>query len=173
MQELHARQYLRRVSLDRILCDPSLATEFDSLAQRIAPGYSSLEYRWAAFTIRKLRRPYIGSPRISFEHMGNTFGVRVSRLPNTGGLYRFLSGTRELYVGETSNIRQQIEIHLDNNGTAIFPDWMEARVHEPIELLVAQLPDNPSAKERGRLKTFYTDRFMPHFNWLGAGIIAA
>ena len=35
-------------SLDSILCDPFLAAQFDELAARWAPGYSPLEYRWAA-----------------------------------------------------------------------------------------------------------------------------
>ena len=38
------------ISLDSIICDPQLAAEFDAYAARIAPGYSPLQYRWAAFT---------------------------------------------------------------------------------------------------------------------------
>jgi site-specific DNA-methyltransferase (adenine-specific) len=40
-------------SLDEILCDPTLADRFDGFAKRIAPGYSSLQYRWAALSLRK------------------------------------------------------------------------------------------------------------------------
>ena len=40
-------------SLDTILCDPALAGQFDEIARRWAPGFSPLEYRWAALKLRK------------------------------------------------------------------------------------------------------------------------
>ena len=43
----------RATSLDEILCDPALAADFDALARRYAPGFSSLDYRWAALKLRK------------------------------------------------------------------------------------------------------------------------
>ena len=42
-----------RCTLDDILCDPDLASEFDRIAGQMAPGYSSFEYRWAALALRK------------------------------------------------------------------------------------------------------------------------
>ncbi len=43
------------VSLDSIICDPGTVAEFDKVAERIAPGYSPLQYRWAALNIRKAK----------------------------------------------------------------------------------------------------------------------
>src|SRR5260370_37589550 len=40
-------------SLDDLLCDPELANKLDSIASSFAPGFSPLQYRWAARTIRK------------------------------------------------------------------------------------------------------------------------
>ena len=40
-------------SLEEILADPGLAAEYDSVARRFAPGYTSLQYRWAALRLRK------------------------------------------------------------------------------------------------------------------------
>ena len=40
-------------TLDDILCDPDLANQFDEIAQDLAPGFSSLQYRWGALTLRK------------------------------------------------------------------------------------------------------------------------
>jgi len=40
-------------TLDRIICDPERAAEFDLIAADIAPGYSSLEYRWAALSCER------------------------------------------------------------------------------------------------------------------------
>jgi hypothetical protein len=44
------------LSLDAIICDPAMATEFDGLAAKILPGYTSLQYRWAALNLRKKKR---------------------------------------------------------------------------------------------------------------------
>jgi site-specific DNA-methyltransferase (adenine-specific) len=48
--EMAVRYMERRdgVSLDDIICDPELASEFDRLAAAIAPGFTPLQYRWAA-----------------------------------------------------------------------------------------------------------------------------
>jgi site-specific DNA-methyltransferase (adenine-specific) len=43
-------------SLDHVLCDPVAALRFDELARSLAPGHSSLEYRWAALRLRKAAR---------------------------------------------------------------------------------------------------------------------
>src|SRR5439155_11676519 len=59
LRHLQDRAYYgeqRELSLDKVLCDPALAAEFDATARRLAPGYSSLDYRWAAMTLRKARR---------------------------------------------------------------------------------------------------------------------
>ncbi len=40
-------------SLDDILADPDLASQFDSIASGIAPGFNSFQYRWAALSLRK------------------------------------------------------------------------------------------------------------------------
>src|SRR5262249_5687579 len=45
-----------QVTLDRILCDPVRAVDFDKVAAEIAPGFSSFEYRWAALNLRKTRK---------------------------------------------------------------------------------------------------------------------
>ncbi len=40
-------------TLDDILCDPELADKFDEIARSLSPGFSSLQYRWGALTLRK------------------------------------------------------------------------------------------------------------------------
>lgn len=53
-----------QTTLDQVLCSPRLAAEFDEIAARICPGYSPLQYRWAALALRKKRR-------LKPEHMGH------------------------------------------------------------------------------------------------------
>ena len=48
--EMAARYLERRdeISLDNVICDPEIASEFDKLAAQIAPGFTPLQYRWSA-----------------------------------------------------------------------------------------------------------------------------
>ncbi len=41
------------ITLDELLADPELATEFDARCDKLSPGTSPLEYRWAALKLRK------------------------------------------------------------------------------------------------------------------------
>jgi len=56
LQERYYFVEQRDISLDKILCSPELAGEFDAIARRIAPGFTSLQYRWAALVLRKAFR---------------------------------------------------------------------------------------------------------------------
>jgi DNA modification methylase len=101
-------------SLDEILCDPSSATEFDRIARRFAPGFTSLEYRWAALKLRKqakLARSR-GSVLVPPSRLGKTTPVKeldFMRIAEKPGVY-VLSGAEppKLYVGEALNLRERL-----------------------------------------------------------------
>jgi site-specific DNA-methyltransferase (adenine-specific) len=107
-------------SLDEILCDPALATEFDRLAGQFAPGHKPLDYRWAALKLRKEAK-YARSRASVLESLKSRhprFGEKVpmddlkpGKLPAEPGLY-ILSQTRtdKLYVGETLNLRTRLTL---------------------------------------------------------------
>ena len=104
-------------SLDEILCDPSLAKEFDVRARRFAPGFSSLEYRWAALKLRKqakLARSR-GSVLVAPSSLGRSTALEDldhADFAEGPGVY-LLKGerSRQLYVGEALNLRQRIRAH--------------------------------------------------------------
>jgi len=58
MRELQERarteEQRDNVSLDKLLCSPRLSSDFDVLAKQVAPGFSSLQYRWAAMACGRL-----------------------------------------------------------------------------------------------------------------------
>jgi site-specific DNA-methyltransferase (adenine-specific) len=100
-------------SLDSILCDPSLANEFDTIAKRWAPGFTSLEYRWAALKLRKCAKDVrsraklltdaLLSPSVAINGKGR------KSLPDIPGVYVVVSRKDEpLYAGEASNIRERV-----------------------------------------------------------------
>ena len=75
-------------SLDKIICDPDIALEFDAAARRLAPGFSPLEYRWVALALRKAHRltPQMSNVQYpEFSLLGSTQALDLSQIPNHGG----------------------------------------------------------------------------------------
>lgn len=100
------------VSLDRILCEPTLSYRFDQLARAIAPGFRSADYRWAAIAIRKglARRPSAGAPtRLNFVSRGWLADVNVGSLCPDAGLFWLRSGSTDVYIGHAQSIRGEID----------------------------------------------------------------
>ncbi|MDA8378680.1 MAG: GIY-YIG nuclease family protein [Planctomycetia bacterium] len=133
---------IKGVSLDRIICDPCLAKEFDNLAERLAPGYKPLEYRWLALGLRKAGRLQEGVaaqakvPRL--ELVSSVSKLQVSALPQAGGLYLFSSQGKPVYLSQTENLRQRLERHMDVSRSLGLPDWLW---HEgPLDLSLTEAP---------------------------------
>jgi site-specific DNA-methyltransferase (adenine-specific) len=125
------------VSLDQIICDPELAEEFDEYASKLAPGFSSLQYRWGAFRWRKKRRRL--DKNIPWENIGKARSLRLSKVPETSGLYLFSSEEQRIFIGQTDNLRHRLEKHLEV-GSRGLPDWLWDTKKHPLEIGVASLP---------------------------------
>ncbi|MFQ5731853.1 MAG: DNA methyltransferase [Planctomycetaceae bacterium] len=105
-------------SLDEILCDPVLAAEFDLRAGRLAPGFTSLEYRWAALRLRKVAKSardrgaiLVGPPDGRFGEMIPIADFRARSVPASSGVYLLSeSATQKLYVGEALNLRNRLQL---------------------------------------------------------------
>ena len=82
-----------RSPLDQVICDPDLAQEFDNHAARLAPGYTPLEYRWAALGLRKkpgwLRKGKAAIAGALVAHLSSMLQLTAYRLRIAGGLYLF------------------------------------------------------------------------------------
>jgi DNA modification methylase len=100
------------LSLDDILCDPKKAVRFDEIARTYAPGYSSLQYRWAALSIRKRAKDWRKSAsELSSELANRKFtsfetaaSMDVKKLYGLGGVYLLKDRDRALYLGETFDL---------------------------------------------------------------------
>lgn len=107
-------------SLDEILCDPDLAEQFDHQAEKLAPGYDSLEYRWAALKLRKEAK--LAIHRSELLDPPRRFGDRIplrefdpGRTPADSGLYLIGNRSEKWYVGEASNLRSRFELQFDQH----------------------------------------------------------
>ena len=109
-------RYREGASIDDIVCNPSLASKFDAIAQRIRPGFSSLEYRWAVLSIRKAGRHH--KLEASFKMPRFTKGFRlthdpIERIPERSGVYLLYERSKLLYARSTRALRHGVELHRD------------------------------------------------------------
>jgi GIY-YIG catalytic domain len=157
-----------QVSLDQVLCDPDLASEFDTIAARICPGYSSFEYRWAALYLRKTRylKPEIGARLLKPEHCCNqkVSGVDIVKIPDRAGVYFFHNQACTLYVGETDNLYKRLKKHLDHSDNKGFAQWLWAHGTDDLHLEYHILPKGVSSRQRKALEVELICSRRPVFN---------
>tara|TARA_R110002111_G_scaffold100976_6_gene156532 strand:- start:94405 stop:95577 length:1173 start_codon:yes stop_codon:yes gene_type:complete len=174
VQELVWRREARSISLDKIICDPGLAAEFDAIAKKLAPGFSPLDYRWVALGVRKASGRYAKKAEAvdlpDFDVLGRTCNVKPSEIPAEQGLYYFRCEDDSLFVGETNNLRQRIERHFESAGDEGLPDWLYQRGAKSINLGIVPMPTvSPTSRkivELGAIK-----RYKPLFNYLGSRVV--
>ena len=128
--EIAARYAERKLqcSLDSILCNPELVALFDKTATQIAPGYSQLQYRWAALSLRKAKKlepelvSRIAAP-IDVLHF-SVDQLETGMIPQQQGVYLFFDANELLYVGETENLRKRLSKHLDHSDNKGLAHWI-------------------------------------------------
>lgn len=155
------------ISLDQIICDPELAEEFDEYASMLAPGFSSFQYRWAAFRLRKAGR--LGNKQesldknVTWENMGKPRSLRLSKVPETSGLYLFSSEEQRIFIGQTDNLRHRLKKHLEV-GSRGLPDWLWDTKKHPLEIGVASLPGTTRGS-RQRMELALVKEWRPVLNF--------
>jgi site-specific DNA-methyltransferase (adenine-specific) len=157
--DIAARFIERRdgVSLDDIICDPERARELDVMASRISPGFSSVEYRWAALNLRKASRlkPEILG-RVVQAQAVQTFQLSdldVSLILPRPGLYIFYSCECVLYVGEAENLNNRIRKHLEHSDNKGLARWMWEEGKAKLSLEIHTLPQGTPTRVRRALET--------------------
>lgn len=117
--EIALRQMLDQgwPSIDEILCDPEAARQFDALAASFAPGFTPLQYRWAALRLRKeakLARTRAAALELPAKLSDPLLVTQAcwQQLPPQAGVYIVSAGgaaKQQLYVGESLNLQQRIK----------------------------------------------------------------
>jgi hypothetical protein len=168
--ELAARHMERRdgISLDDIICDPKLAAEFDKLAGMISPGFTPLQYRWAALNIRKANKlkPELLA-RIAPPKQVVTVpvaGISLDMVPGEQGLYMFFTRETCLYVGEAESLRNRIGKHLDHSDNKGLARWLWEQGDQELFLELQILDAATSQKVRRALETELIRGRKPEFN---------
>jgi site-specific DNA-methyltransferase (adenine-specific) len=158
-------------SLDEILCNPPQADKFDEVARRFAPGFSSLQYRWAALRIRKrakkIRAHQVNVPSDilqrkipRFQTMGELELDRVKSIP---GVYLLRSTSqRFLYAGETVDLAARMHRKMQS-----FSPWQ--KMTKAVEIGVLPLAECENHHRLG-LQSVLIKQRQPEFNYLKLGL---
>lgn len=159
------------VTLDDVICSPLRAAEFDEVASRVCPNYSSLQYRWAALNLRKKRglKPEILARIRPPDKIINVSvcELALDQIPTQQGLYLFLSATETLYVGEASNLRTRLAKHLDHSDNKGLAHWIWEFGTEELHLEMQVLPSSTETKVRRAMETELIRSRDPVFNVKG------
>ncbi len=145
-------------TLDDILCDPDLANRFDEIARNLAPGFSSLEYRWGALTLRKKSK--VARVRAELFTTLSLHEFEASRelrscanaedISDSPGLYLITGGSPQrtnMYVGSALNLRRRMSKQFAADQLAYWETKKDAEsisflwkpdVTDPIDLLSIQ-----------------------------------
>ncbi|MCK4342000.1 MAG: hypothetical protein KAY37_09790 [Phycisphaerae bacterium] len=156
------------VTLDDVICDPVRAAEFDGLAARIAPGYTPLQYRWAALSLRKsqrLRPEPIGRAiqPLSVEQ-ARADEIDLDDVPTTQGLYVFFAGSESLYVGEAQSLRSRLKKHLDHSDNRGLARWLWEHGTDAVYLEWQVLPPTTATQTRRAMECELIRSRRPVFN---------
>ena len=157
------------VSLDKIICDPQLAEEFDKYAERLAPGFSPLEYRWVALGLRKAGRRSSEKQKIkeapTMERFGRVDSFSANKVPEAGGLYLFLTDKERVFVSQTDNLRHRFERHMDVSNSHGLPDWLWNVRKNPLQIGIAPLPE-VSRSIRQAMELMLVRKWKPVLNFV-------
>jgi site-specific DNA-methyltransferase (adenine-specific) len=128
------------VDLVELLCDPRIASEFDSLAMRYCPGYTPLEYRWGALILRDTLRS-MSSVSLSWSDTeislddweripgaSAAFGVEPP-MNQTAAVYTVedIRTGRMIYVGETFDLQRRIRQQFGSDRLDLLYDTPSAQ----------------------------------------------
>lgn len=157
-----------QVSLDRMLCDPTLAVEFDQLAASFAPGYDSFRYRWAALGLRKKRslKPELTAHIVPQEIalLGRLHELDLSKVPMQQGIYLFHTQHTTLYVGEAENLQNRLRKHLDHSDNRELARWLWQNPLSEAQIEIRALAASVSARVRRAVEAELIASRKPLFN---------
>jgi site-specific DNA-methyltransferase (adenine-specific) len=155
-------------TLDAVLCEPEEATAFDRYVSSMIPEkVSPFRMRWLALHIRKRANAV---RRAGSE--ANAAGLWPSRgqalrsldwnsVPLSSGLYWLQGPSKRLYVGETLNLRQRLQLQLTASQFD-FWDTDPADIH----IRFRELPDLRAIDLKGR-QSWWIAHWQPVGNYTG------
>lgn len=164
-------------SIDRILCDPVLRTEFDKSAQEMAPEVDAYRLRKAALALRKARqlRPELIVRVAEWGRTVHTYSIASlakagdwQEVPEGPGVYLFRDRTGYLYIGEAANVRRRLQDHLLQSDRPTLAQYLRDRRTEGEIIIEVHAFDPTSPARQARMRRAYESELIasrqPRFN---------
>jgi site-specific DNA-methyltransferase (adenine-specific) len=160
------------LSLDGILCDPTIAAQFDrevfSIVHQDALGLTPLKVRWAALGMRKRLRSRFKNYALRLNNKVLQLSQESRRatidnyqdIPSYPGIYLLQGQAQPLYVGETRDLRSRIERHLDSDK---FNFWDIPKGE--IEICHSRLPEGEKQRFGQANQSLWIGRLQPRGNY--------
>jgi hypothetical protein len=148
------------VSLDDILCDPSLAARFDECANRIKTDVPPLHWRWAALAFRKTgRRRSLGTTAAFELRDAARQPLLFDAVPPVAGLYMLTASDRPIYASETRDLHGTILRLAQVGGGELVPPWLLDQCPTADGVRWAALAGvNPDTLHEGRIRLIANER---------------
>ena len=162
------KETYQSLTLDSILCDPEMASKFDEIAAKFAPGFTPLDYRWGALKLRKEAKTSRHRGLAHDEKWTSRDLIKIplgdwdsDEIPETPGIYMIKGEEpQDLYGGETLNLRKRLKTKFgDGRKSTWEKDWLACE----IEFYRASTPD---PKELLGLQTRLVNDHQPRLNYL-------
>ena len=162
------------MSLDEIFCDPRIAAQFDNVAASFAPGFETLDYRWAAVMLRK--ELSLGKSRADKQTAKSLGGLKKKALgeleglplkgldfdsiPEGPGVYLVCDSDRQaLFAGETDQLARRLRAMFADNPREM---WLERSAG--VQLFLLGL-DTVSDFQYAR-QSYLVKWYQPEWNFL-------
>jgi len=125
------------VSIDQILCDSKLRSDFDRIAYSMFSGYEEVAYRLGALSFRKnLHKSTVGSELLQGSHVLKTrlSRVAIEDVPEGPGVYLVFCEGRRVFSSWACSLRSRVEAHLKFGGERLTPPDTADVVSGPLEI---------------------------------------
>ena len=145
-------------SIDRLMCRIELRSEFDESAQKFDDSIDLYAVRKAAFQLRKARRlkPELIGRIADWGRKVETHKIaKVLKDPTVlaerPGIYIFRDATGYLYIGQTDNLRERLQEHLDESHNVSLAGYLKKESQDSITIEVHSFdPDSKASEVRVR-----------------------
>lgn len=158
LQDKHAQ------SIDRLLCDPERREEFDKTALAIASDVEPYRLRKAAFGLRKARQlqPELvlrvaDWDRQIITHSAAEIAADAKLVSEAPGVYIFRDAAGYLYIGESSNLRQRVNQHLDHSDRKSLANYLSEKGNRDVTVELHVFGKDSPAKDKTRRRAYESE----------------
>lgn len=120
------------LTIDRILVDPLIRSDFNTAARQIDGDIDAYLARKAALQLRKTRRlqPELVTRIANWDRRVEVFALAdvatdLSPIPHRAGIYIFRDATGYLYVGEADNLQRRLNQHSQKSDRLSLANYFE------------------------------------------------